>query len=254
MRTSITLLTLFMPFLLLAQQRMKLENGWEYAIMRAGNGKKTTREHAIEAHFTIRDEQGAIIGSTLPLGAPSYQILSEMSDKFQAACEATSEGGRYIFYMPTDDFKRVMGGSTPPGMRVSGEEIAWEIEVIRVLPAKPSVQYIVLETLQSKGADAAYDLFKQLANESEHTVYFGELEVNGLGYAFLAKGKIIQAVDVFEFNVKMYPHSANAYDSLGEGLVKAGNIPQAIEQYKRSLELNPDNENARKVIEQLTRK
>lgn len=251
MRTSIAFLLLLLPAMLSAQQKMKLDNGWEYSILQAGNGKKTTRQNAIEAHFTIRDEQGTVIGSTLPLGAPSYQILADLSDKFQAACEATAEGGKYIFYIPTDDFKKVLGGSTPPGMRVSGDQVAWEMEIFRVLPAKPSVQQVVMETLKTKGADAAYDQFKALSNEKDPSVYFGELEVNGLGYAFLSAGKTEQAVDIFEHNVKMYPTSANAFDSLAEGLTKAGQKQQAIEHYKKSLELNPSNDNARKMIGEL---
>lgn len=253
MRTSVALLMLLLPAMISAQQKMKLDNGWGYEILRAGSGKKTTRQNAIESHFTIRDEQGTVIGSTLPLGAPSYQILADLSDKFQAACEATAEGGKYIFYMPTEDFRKVMGSTTPPGMRVSGDEVAWEIEIIRVLPAKPSVQQVILEILRTRGADAAYDQFKALSNERDPSAYFGELEVNSLGYTFLSTGKIEQAVNIFEHNVKMYPDSANAYDSLAEGLLKAGQKQQAIEHYRKSLELNPDNDNARKKIGELAR-
>lgn len=251
MRTSVALVLVLLPMLLSAQEKINLDNGWAYAVLQAGTGKKTTRQNAIEAHFTIRDVQGTVIGSTLPLGAPSYQILADLSDKFQVASEVTAEGGKYIFYIPTEDFKKVMGGSTPPGMRVSGDHVEWEMEVFRVLPAKPSVQQVVMETMKSKGAEAAFDQFQSLSNEKDPSAYFGELEVNGLGYAFLSAGKIEQAVDVFEYNVKLNPTSANAYDSMGEGLMKAGQKQAAIEHYKKSLELNPSNDNAKKMIGEL---
>jgi tetratricopeptide (TPR) repeat protein len=251
MRTSVALVVLLLPFVLCAQTKLKLPNGWDYAVIQSGSGIKTTRQNAVEAHFTIRDVDGRILGSTLPLGAPSYQLLSEKSDKFQTACEATAEGGKYIFYIPAQDFKQVMGGALPPGMQLSGDHVEWEMEVIRVLPAKPSVATLVLATLKKDGADVAFQQFQQFANQAEPTVYFGEVAVNSLGYAFLAAGKNDHAVDVFEYNVKMNPGSANAYDSLAEGLMKTGQKQLAIDHYKKSLELNPGNDNARKMIGEL---
>jgi tetratricopeptide (TPR) repeat protein len=251
MRTSVALVVLLLPLVLSAQSKMKLPNGWDYAVVQAGNGKKTTRQNAIEAHFTIRDLDGRILGSTLPLGAPSYQILSEKSDKFQSACEATAEGGKYIFYIPAEDFKKVMGGALPPGMQLSGDHVEWEMEIMQVLPAKPSVATVVLATLKKDGPDAAFQQFQQLSNDAKPEVYFGEVAVNGLGYAFLSAGKAEHAVNVFEYNVKMNPGSANAYDSLAEGLLKSGQKQLAIDHYKKSLEINPNNDNARKMVGEL---
>ena len=251
MRTSVALVVLLLPFILSAQNKMKLPNGWDYAVIQAGSGKKTTRQNAVEAHFTIRDVDGRILGSTLPLGAPSYQILNEKSEKFQAACEATAEGGKYIFYIPAEDFKQIMGGALPPGMQLSGDHVEWEMEIISVLPAKPSVATVILATLKKDGPDAAFQQFQRLSNETEPSVYFGEVVVNSLGYAFLSAGKAEQAVDVFEYNVKMNPRSANAYDSLAEGLMKAGQKQLAIDHYKKSLEINPNNDNARKMVGEL---
>lgn len=253
MRTSVALVVFLLPLLVGAQNKMKLPNGWDYAVIQAGSGKKTTRQNAIEAHFTIRDVDGRILGSTLPLGAPSYQILSEKPDKFQAACEATAEGGKYIFYIPAEDFKKVMGGTLPPGMQLSGDHVEWEMEIIQVLPAKPSVATIVLNTLKQDGTDAAFQQFQQLSNAVTPEVYFGEVAVNSLGYAFLAAGKTDQALQIFKYNLKMNPNSANAYDSLAEGLLKTGQKQAAIEHYRKSLELNPSNENARKMIGELER-
>lgn len=251
MRTSVALVVFLLPLVLCAQSKMNLANGWDYAVLEAGSGAKTTRQNAIEAHFTIRDVDGRILGSTLPLGAPSYQILSEKSDKFQSACEATAEGGKYIFYIPAEDFKKVMGGALPPGMTLTGDHVEWEMEIIRVLPAKPSIATLVLGTLKSQGVEAAFQQFQQLSNDSSGEVYFGEVAVNSLGYAFMAAGKTDHAINIFEYNVKMNPSSANAYDSLAEGLMKTGQKQAAIEHYRKSLEINPNNENARKMIGEL---
>lgn len=62
------------------------------------------------------------------------------------------------------------------------------------------------------------------------------------------------AIAVFRYNVKTYPGSANAYDSLGEAYLKQGDKKQAAENYKKSLQLNPANDNAAKVLRDLGKK
>jgi tetratricopeptide (TPR) repeat protein len=52
-------------------------------------------------------------------------------------------------------------------------------------------------------------------------------------------------------NTELYPEDFNTYDSYGECLVKIGRIEEGITAYKKSLELNPNNENAKKVLEEI---
>jgi cytochrome c-type biogenesis protein CcmH/NrfG len=59
------------------------------------------------------------------------------------------------------------------------------------------------------------------------------------------------AIAVFTFNVRQFPKSANAYDSLGEALMRAGRIDESILNYRKSVELDPGNENAKKLIEKM---
>ena len=58
-------------------------------------------------------------------------------------------------------------------------------------------------------------------------------------------------VAVFQLYATLYPDSANAHDSLGEGLMKAGQPEAAIASYRRSLALNPGNDNAVAMIEKI---
>ena len=78
-----------------------------------------------------------------------------------------------------------------------------------------------------------------------------EQRVNQLGYRMLEQKKFDLAVKIFEENTRLFPKSAKAFDSLGEGYLKAGKKAQAVTNYKRSLELNPANDNARKVLEKI---
>jgi tetratricopeptide (TPR) repeat protein len=75
--------------------------------------------------------------------------------------------------------------------------------------------------------------------------------VNFVGYQMLQQGKIDQAIDVFQLNTRLYPQSANVYDSLGEAYLKAGKKDLAIQNYQKSLELDAQNKNAEKMLTQL---
>lgn len=79
----------------------------------------------------------------------------------------------------------------------------------------------------------------------------GEAQVNSLGYRLLERKRVAEAVEVFKMNVVDFPHSSNAYDSLGEAYMLSGDNGLAIKNYQRSLELNPSNANAREMLRKL---
>ena len=58
-----------------------------------------------------------------------------------------------------------------------------------------------------------------------------EQRLNGYGYQLLGQGKMAEAIEVFELNIKLYPDSPNVYDSLGEALEKKGDLQQAHKNY-----------------------
>lgn len=66
-----------------------------------------------------------------------------------------------------------------------------------------------------------------------------EVELNQYGYQLMNNGDIDKAIEIFTLNTKRYPKSANAWDSLGEGLVTKGDKKNAIVNFKKSLSLNP---------------
>lgn len=81
-----------------------------------------------------------------------------------------------------------------------------------------------------------------------------EAELNSLGYERLNAGEEEAALDVFLAIVDAFPQSANAWDSLGEFFMQTGDSSDAIRCYTRSLEMNPSNDNARRMLERLSRK
>jgi len=62
-----------------------------------------------------------------------------------------------------------------------------------------------------------------------------------LGYQLMGLKKVDDALAVFERYVELYPNSANAYDSLGEGLDAAGRFEAAARNFQRAIELGVKN-------------
>lgn len=78
-----------------------------------------------------------------------------------------------------------------------------------------------------------------------------ETEINNLGYSYFNQKKINIARQLFELNIKLYPNSANAYDSLGEILFYNGNYSESLINYKKALELNPSSNSAKNRIKEI---
>lgn len=59
--------------------------------------------------------------------------------------------------------------------------------------------------------------------------------INALGYAALAEHQVDEALEYLQANVRNYPDSANAYDSLGEGLEAAGRLDDALAKFEEAI-------------------
>ena len=78
-----------------------------------------------------------------------------------------------------------------------------------------------------------------------------EADINAAGYQLLRDGNVPAAIGVFQMNVKLYPRSANVYDSLGEALERADKKEEAITNYRKALSLNPDLRSSRDALRRL---
>ncbi len=77
-----------------------------------------------------------------------------------------------------------------------------------------------------------------------------ERDVNSVGYNYI-KNDVKKALKYFKLNVKNYPTSSNAFDSLGEAYMLSGDKKNALKSYKKSFELDSNNDNALKMMQQL---
>jgi uncharacterized protein len=74
---------------------------------------------------------------------------------------------------------------------------------------------------------------------SEHFGFAVSAErgINSFGYSLLGDKNIAGAMAAFERNVKLYPDSANVYDSLADALEAAGSADAALENARKAVEL-----------------
>jgi tetratricopeptide (TPR) repeat protein len=109
-------------------------------------------------------------------------------------------------------------------------------------------------------ADALYPLLAQGrvgalqrfdAMRRDPSYYVTERELNTLGYRLLAEHRVDDAMAVFELNVRLYPQSANVYDSLGEAYAAAGQSRRAADSYARAFALDSTNTRARDLAREL---
>lgn len=68
----------------------------------------------------------------------------------------------------------------------------------------------------------------------------------------MKENKENEALEIFKLNTQLYPKGWNTYDSYGELLFEDGKKEEAKKSYQKSLKLNPKNENAIKVLKELS--
>ncbi|MEM1123659.1 MAG: serine hydrolase, partial [Bacteroidota bacterium] len=78
-----------------------------------------------------------------------------------------------------------------------------------------------------------------------------EGSINQLGYAYLSEQDMEKALFLMKLNVQQYPHSFNAYDSLGEIYYQQQQYDSALLNYEKSLTLNKENTNAQSMIKRI---
>ena len=88
-----------------------------------------------------------------------------------------------------------------------------------------------------QGLTAVQAHYKKIATKFGFDVQIPEAIINNLGYSALGDKKLEKAIEVFAYNAKMYPKSANVYDSLAEAQEVNGDLNMAYKNYTKALEL-----------------
>ena len=179
-------------------------------------------------------------------GSPS------ISDRLEAALKHRKRWPFTLFVTMSDgedgrwerDFEgihRILQHSSPDGfswefLRTTGEDHGTTVlpsidRGLRFIHADWNTSGLVREgTLDDLTAR-----FESLSTRLGFEIPPPEVMVNLLGYRLLQDGRTDEAVEAFEYNVALYPDSANVHDSLGEGLERRGSLPGALRSYRRAV-------------------
>jgi hypothetical protein len=77
-----------------------------------------------------------------------------------------------------------------------------------------------------------------------------ENTLNIIGYRLMQNGHNDKAIEVFKYNVKLYPNSANVYDSLAEVLEISGKTKEAVKNYKIAVKIGKKTDDPNLMIYQ----
>jgi len=115
-------------------------------------------------------------------------------------------------------------------------------------------RYPIPESALNGGSESVNKHYKRLSDELGYTMLPSEKRINSLGYKQMWNSNVPAAIEFFLWNVKTYPASANAEDSLAEAYANFGDTEKAITHYQKSLALNPNNKNALNMLKKLALK
>ncbi len=77
--------------------------------------------------------------------------------------------------------------------------------------------------------------YAKLSKRMGYTVVPAEVTTNLLGYQALGREDVKGALSFFQYNVELYPGSANVYDSLAEALGRAGRTEESLANYEKAV-------------------
>src|SRR5689334_1094043 len=212
----------------------------EIALSKHGRSNKVLSQRIVQEMVTAQpntDDSG--IGFGLPTQQPGVFAHNGANEGFQALLAMNADTGQGIAIMANSDNGILVAEEL---RRSVAKEYAWKY------PAEARWVGDQLTLIaQLKGADVALARFDELKADGKRP---GEEALNQVGYRML-KGKIADAIKVFSKNLREYPKSANAYNSLGDAYAAVGENEVAVENYRKALKIDPANEKAHVELNKL---
>ena len=101
------------------------------------------------------------------------------------------------------------------------------------------------KVVENEGAKGVISHFERLSERYGYTVKPPEASNNSYGYTFYRRKNYDVMLGLLKLNVELYPESANAYDSLAEGLEALGKTTEAIELMKKAIKIAKKNNDHR---------
>jgi len=226
-----------------------IENNYRTQPYRVFTGHSFGGLFAINAFLTKPELFNAYISVSPSLWWDDERLISDAKVFFnnKKSVDTTlfvtmaAEGERMI--NPYNKFVNVAKESKTKGLIFASKEFDDEDHGSTVLRS----QYFALKQVWDgwnmpretfgEGLNAVQAHYKKIAKKFGFEVQVPEGLINNLGYSALGNKKFDQAIEAFAYNVKMYPSSANVYDSLADAQENKGELNKAHKNYSKALEL-----------------
>ena len=180
-----------------------------------------------DAHWALRQAEAGFGGKR---SAQAFLYVARGDDLGQALADFDGFVAAVRKHAAPD--LRVHAAAFPDEMHVTIPLVA-AIDALRQLYAG----YRLHPDDADKGLAYADEHFAKVSKNMGITLPMPETVVNDFGYGLLGKDKVDEAIAAFERNVKQFPQSANAADSLADGYAKAKRWNDALRSSQRALEL-----------------
>ncbi len=90
--------------------------------------------------------------------------------------------------------------------------------------------------IQNKGLDAIEQHYRMVTERFGFEIKPPEEMLNLMGYRALRENKIDEAIKIFKHNTRLYPKSANVFDSLGDAYYENKQYDLAAQSYAKAVE------------------
>ncbi|GAA4271604.1 S41 family peptidase [Aquimarina gracilis] len=153
------------------------------------------------------------------------------------------------------------GTGVQPDIEMPADDALEKVKSLAVNKAKDYKNLLfqpLEESFKSVAGKMASDTDKKKILESFKELVasniLGEGSINNIGYSYLQIEKPEVAMVIFECNTRLFPDSANTWDSLAESYLDLGNKKKAKEYYEKAIKMDPDGgvgENARAMLKKI---
>jgi len=115
---------------------------------------------------------------------------------------------------------------------------------------RPPTQDEFMAILQDGHVDTAVTIYEKFGTEEPDLVLFPEARMNMMGYRYLQRGMVPEAISIMKMNAEAHPRSANCWDSLTEAYIAGGDNEHALECVDMVLQVLPEDTNITEEFKQ----
>jgi len=173
------------------------------------------------------------------------QTESLLKDKYDAPqCIYITVGNEPDYFAPLEEMTNIFKSKSPEGFSFKYTQMPAENHT--TIPVKTINDGIstlfegwaLPDNFPKEGnVELLKKHYKMLSDKFGISFAPSEARVNFAGYQCMTVGRVNEALDIFKYNIELYPNSANVYDSYGEGLEAASRFDTAEKNYSKAVEM-----------------